>query len=162
MNLGNSDGDDLESDQPVFPVNTQIVSPEQFDKRFNDEANIADFASDQDESDYVERDSFLVYLIKREVQKHFGSDAADSVHILEDWWPNHTRYLDMTPLQCTPAFLIDVHTLLVGDFSDYRVQICVYGDILAGASIVGAMVMYTNRIVIEQRLYDVLMSRNDR
>jgi len=136
----------------MLPRDRRVVAPDEFDASFRDDADIAEFASDTDEATYEARDAFLIQLIKRVVQGHCGDDYSERAHILEDLWPNHTRYLDIAKRDCAIPLLESLHDLLAGEFVSYRIQICVYGDIMAGESYVGSMVLYNDRVVVETSL----------
>jgi hypothetical protein len=47
----------------MLPENQQVVSPDQFDLLFGEQALIAEFANESEESEYERRDSFLIHLI---------------------------------------------------------------------------------------------------
>jgi hypothetical protein len=136
----------------MLPSIRTIESPERYDAQLNDDVKIAVFTSPADESAYEARDSFLIHLIARLVAEHFGPDAQSLPHQNEDWWPNHTHYLEMTPGQCTLPFLEGLQRLLADEFADYRILIRVYDDFFDGTSEVGSMVLYADRVVIETRL----------
>ena len=77
-----------------FQKNQQIVSPEQFDGHFREQALIAEFPNEDAEAEYERRDSFLIHLIRREVTEHFGPESGDSPFVGDDWWPDHTRHME--------------------------------------------------------------------
>ena len=58
----------------MFPEPCKVVSPEDYHKLIREEAHIAEFASPDEETAYANRDAFLVHLIRRVVQQHFGTD----------------------------------------------------------------------------------------
>lgn len=140
----------------MLPKIRIVVTPEKFDDLFNEDAQIAEFSSPAEEEAYERRDAFLIHLIKKLVAEQFGSDADRTPHIVEDWWPNHTRYLEMVPRQCSKPFLQSLHELLTDEFANYRVQICVYENMFKGSTYIGSMVIYADRIVIESALSDRL------
>src|SRR3954470_10680348 len=90
----------------------QIVSPERFDELFRDQALIAEFPTEDAEAEYERRDSFLIHLIRREVVQHFGPESDHTPFVGDDWWPDHTRHMEVTPEHCTPAFLRALRALL--------------------------------------------------
>lgn len=143
----------------MLPVQ-QVVSPEQFDRLFQEQAVIAEFATIDQEREYERRDSFLIHLIRREVERSFGSDCGDTVFVHDDWWPNHTRYIDMTRERCTPVFLLALRDLLCDEHREYRMQICVYDDLMDGDSYIGSVAIYADRLLIEERLHDLLALRH--
>ena len=112
----------------MLPENQQLVSPERFDELFREQALIANFLTEDAEVEYERRDSALIKLIRREVTQHFGPESDDSPFVGDNWWPDHTRHLEITPQHCTPAFLNALRALLAGDYRDYRIQLCAYAD----------------------------------
>jgi hypothetical protein len=142
----------------MLPKNQQVVSPERFDELFSEQAIIAEFSTKDAEAEYVRRDSFLIHLIRREVVQQFGPESDRSPSVGDDLWPDHTRHLDVTPEHCTPAFLSELRTLLADDYRDYRIQLCVYADIMDGATYIGSMALSADYVLIEQKLHDLLHS----
>lgn len=146
----------------MLPENQQVVSPDQFDQLFGEQALIAEFANESEETEYEQRDSFLIHLIRNEAAKQFGPASDESPFVGDDWWPNHTRYLDVTPDHCTPDFLTGLRTLLADDYRDYRIQLCVYADRDDGKSYIGSMALSADHVLIEQKLWDLLYrDKND-
>lgn len=144
----------------MLPENQQVVSPDQFDQLFGEQALIAEFATESEEFEYERRDSFLIHLIRNEAAKQFESD--ESPFVGDDWWPNHTRYLEVTPSHCTPEFLVGLRALLADDYRDYRIQLCVYADRDDGKSYIGSMALSAKSVLIEQKLRDLLYrNKND-
>ena len=137
----------------MLPKTRRVVSPKQFDKSFHEEALIAEFASPHEEEEYGRRDASLIRLIRKEVRQHFGRNVEKQPHVGDDWWPNHTRYIEATPAHCTAAFLIALGQLLNNDYKDYRIQICVYEDPMDGTTHIGSMALYNDRVVIEKKLH---------
>ena len=140
----------------MLPKNQEIVSPERFDELFGEQALIAEFSNEQAEREYERRDSFLIHLIRMEVAKHLDPKSEQSPYVGDDWWPNHTRYMDVTPEHCTPAFLGALRELLAEDFRDYRIQICVYLDNFDGKSYIGSMALSADYVLIEDKLHELL------
>ena len=137
----------------MLPKTRKVVSPKQFDKFFHEEVLIAEFASPDEEEEYERRDSSLIRLIRKAVREHFGRNVKKQPHIIEDWWPDHTRYIEAEPEHCTPAFLNALRRLLIDDYKDYRIQICVYKDPMDGTSYIGSMALYKDRVLIEKKLH---------
>lgn len=142
----------------MFLKTCKVVSPDKFDELFQEEARIVKFASPEAETDYEKQDAFLIHLIRKEVQQQFGADEEKQPFVGDDWWPNHTRYIDAAPKHCTTAFLAALRSLLSDDHKNYRIQICVYGDPLDGKSYIGSMALHADRVLIERSLYELLQS----
>lgn len=146
-------------DGPMLPETRRVVSPEEFDKVFREEAVIAEFSSSEEEEEYERRDSSLIRLIRREIRLHLRRNAAQQPFVSDDWWPNHTRYVDATPEHCKAAFLNALWRLLNNDYKDYRIQMCVYEDVTNGATYIGSMALYNDRVLIEKKLHDLFQAR---
>jgi hypothetical protein len=142
----------------MLPKTRNVVSPEEFNKLFREEALIEEFASPEEEVAYEKRDSFLIHLIRREVERCFGTDEEQQPFVGDDWWPDHTRHIEATPSHCTAVFLNTLRGLLTDDYKDYRIQICVYGDAMDGKTYIGSMNLHADRVLIERKLYELLQS----
>lgn len=134
-----------------------IVHPDEFDNVFRREAIIADLRTKKDEELYEKKDRKLINRIKETVLTQFQSLNEDKIYILEDWWPDHTRHMEVSVSRCTSGFLSSLQALLAGDYSNYRIQLAVYHDISEGTSYIGSVVLYSNRRLIEQPLYAALV-----
>jgi len=82
----------------MLTKNLKVVSADTFDEVFREEASIAEFNSPADEAAYEKRDSFLIHLIRREVRRHFGAEVAQRPFVGDDWWPDHTRHMELPEL----------------------------------------------------------------
>jgi hypothetical protein len=135
------------------------VSPTEFDALFESEANIAEFSSKGEEIAYEKKTAFLTYLIRQRASEQFGP-GDETCFLIDDWWPNHSRYVELAVSRFTLPFLTALHDLLADEFAKWRIQICVYGDTLEatlhGSTLRGSMVIYADRIVIEARLRDLV------
>ena len=136
----------------MLPDTRRVVSPREFDRVFREEALIAEFSSSQEEEEYERRDSSLICLIRSEVRLHFRGNA-EQPFVGDDWWPNHTRYIDVTPAHCTAVFLSALSRLLNNNYKDYRIQICVYEHTTNGGTYIGSMALYNDRVLIEKQLH---------
>jgi hypothetical protein len=108
---------------------------------------------------YQGRDSFLIHLIRREVVQHFGPESDKWAFVGDDWWPDHTRHLEVTSEYCTQTFLSALRALMADDCRDYRIQLCVYADIMDGKSYIGSMALSADHVLIENKLHEFLYSR---
>ncbi len=135
----------------MLPKTRNVVSPAKFKSLFDQEVKIAEFTSVHEKSAYEKRDSFLIHLIKRSIAEHF-EQGDDGPYVLEDWWPDHTRYLELAPLHTTKRFLTSLHDLLTEEFAHWRIQLCVYEDSTLGDTYIGSMVLYADHILVETKL----------
>jgi hypothetical protein len=98
------------------------------------------------------KNQFLIHLIKRIVEESLGARSERMPCVVEDWWPNHTRYIELELAQCTVPFLEALHALLADEFRNYRIQLCVYEDQMKGTTYIGSLALYADNIVIEDEL----------
>ena len=135
----------------------QSVTANVADQVFNDDALIAEFATDSDEASYEKHDSFLIVLIKRACKDVLGPIADVHTYHIEDWWPNHTRYISVSADHCTRQLIMALHSLLTGEFLSYRIQVIVDADLsVDGSPEIGALTIYADRIIVEDRLNETL------
>ncbi len=137
----------------------KIVSSKEFDDIFSKEVKIADLRNQQDEDDYAQRDNRLIQLLKSIVLSHTKNENTEEVWIGQDWWPDHTRHIEINYCLCSSHLISDLQSVLTGEFSNYRIQMCVYRDISEGESYVGSLVLYTDKRLIEKPLYDLLIAK---
>jgi len=133
-------------------VQVERVPKERFNIAFDQDAYIAEFTSSGEEAAYERQDSFLIYLIKRACREMLGVEADRHVHHLEDWWPNHTRYVYFSRAYVTWPLVEKLRSLLTDDFELWRIQVVVSEDLTAavGEDIeVGSLVIYCDRIVMD-------------
>ena len=131
----------------------QLVSPEEFDAAFSEDALVAEFADEAAEHAYVDRDTRLIKAIKGTCSLVAGTDADEHVHHLEDWWPNHTRYVYVSAKLCSNVLISALRALLVGEFTKYRIPVIANHDLTDDKDQeVGALVIYTDRAVVETRV----------
>ena len=137
--------------------NWYVVSEAKSDQLFSDDAMIAEFATEGDESAYEKRDSFLIVLIKRACEEALGSVADIHVYHIEDWWPNHTRYVSVSAEYCTREFILMLQSLLTEEFSNYRIQLIVDSNLAVDESPeLGALTIYADRVIVEDRVAKTL------
>lgn len=120
----------------------QYVEPGEFDRAFSDDADIVEFASDAEESDYEKHDAFLIELIKRACISVLDNLAESHTDHTEDWWPNRTRYLYVSAEFCTPRLIDKLQDLLPDEFARCRIQIVANEDLtLDSGREIGALVI---------------------
>lgn len=136
----------------------KIISTKEFDDVFSREAKIADLRTQKAEDDYVKRDSRLIQLLKDIVANQATTDTPEEIWIGQDWWPDHTRHIEINYRHCSSRLISALQDTLTGEFSSYRIQMCVYHDISEGESYIGSLVLYSNRRLVEKPLYDQLIA----
>jgi hypothetical protein len=136
-------------------THTVVVDTDaQFNRVFKETANIATFESERDEQEYERRDAVLIEAIKAACADVLGPKLSDSVHHLEDWWPNHTRYIDCNQSVFSAPLVQSLRSLLNGDYRSYRIQIVVYRDMMEGETMLGSLVLYREWALADRALYD--------
>ena len=145
----------------MLPDNQQVVSPERFDDLLREQAKVAEFLTKEAEEEYLQHHAFLIHLVRREVAKHFGMESDCSPSVGDDCWPDHTSHISVTPRHCTQSFLTALRSLLTDDDRDYRIQLCVYGDIMDGKTYIGSMALWADRVLIERNLHELLCSQRN-
>jgi hypothetical protein len=128
----------------------------EFNRIFNDTAEIVEFANDAEEQAYVASDEQLIQLIKDAVDRELGLVNCAHVHHIEDWWPNHTRYVECNLAVFDETLRSALQSLLHGEYEPWRIQIVVYRDMMLGATQVGSMVLNAGWTLVDRRLYDEL------
>ncbi len=127
-----------------------------FDRIFKETVLIAEFATDSDEKLYEQRDSSLIELIWEVCNRVIDPNERGGIHIIEDWWPDHTRHLDCNLSALSERLENKLQSLLRGTYQSWRIQIVVYRDMMVGATQVGSLVLYSDRALIDRGLYDKL------
>ncbi len=134
----------------------KIVSPPDFDSLFSKEARIADLKTQKAEEDYERRDSRLIQILKNIAATNTTTENLEGIWIGDDWWADHTRHIEINYSYCSSGFISALQDTLTGEFSNYRIQMCVYRDISEGESYIGSLLLYSDRRLIEKPLYDLL------
>lgn len=133
-----------------------VVSEAEFEQLLSSDAVIAEFATPEEEEAYEKRDSFLIHLIQDVVRSHFGS-GDDIPLVLEDWWPDHTRFLALERRHCVRPFFDQLADLLDDDFPGYRILLRASDDVsAAGSQEIGACCIYSDRVVLTERLHELI------
>jgi len=143
----------------MFRRKVRWVEPQKFDDLFASEADIVDLDDEDSESAYESLDSQLIEHINQALAAIYPQDSAGKAerpYQLEDWWPNHTRYLDVCRRHLIPELLPTLHGLLSEPFHHYRIQLVVYEDSQDGESYIGSIALYRNHMIAEKRLKQLL------
>ena len=131
-------------------LNWRSVPADVADQSFSDDALIANFDTDSQESAYEKHDSLLIVLIKRVCREILGDESDVHSYHIEDWWPNHTRYISVSADYCTRGLIVALNSLLTDEFSNYRIQVIVDSDLsVDGSPELGALTIYADRIIVE-------------
>ena len=142
----------------MLPSNPKVVSADQFIAQLDTEVIIAEFSSKEEEVAYEKLDAFLTHLIKKRLEEQTGYSEDETWHVNEDWWPNHSRFVEINTKQCTLPLLTILHELLTEEFMVWRIIVWVYDDMFNGATNRGSVVLYADCVVIETELSKLLGS----
>ncbi len=119
----------------MLPSNPKVVSADQFIAQLDTEVIIAEFSSKEEEVAYEKLDAFLTHLIKKRLEEQTGYSEDETWHVNEDWWPNHSRFVEINTKQCTLPLLTILHELLTEEFMVWRIIVWwVYDDMFNGAT----------------------------
>ena len=115
-----------------------------------------EFASEEEERAYGDRDDALCKAVAATCESYWGALSEDNIHQNWDWYPNQLRFLEMNVFCLTAEFLEQLRRLLVDDYAGWRITISVYEDedMDDSTTELGAIMVYTDRIAITQSLVD--------
>ena len=130
-----------EKSATMLPKACKVISPEEVRQALSRRSSSPSLHRRRKKRHTRRVSAFLVHLIRREVQRCFGTDKEQQVFVGDDWWPNHTRYIEAIPDYCTAAFFTALRRLLTDDYKSYRIQVCVWRDLLDEKSFIGSMVL---------------------
>jgi hypothetical protein len=131
-----------------------------FDQLFRAETLEAELPDAAAREEYVERDAVLTRSIIAVGKRLFDPAFAERhIYAGDNWWPNHTRYVDASIDACTQAYFDELRVLLTGDYERWRIQVVVSGDPLDGKTMVGSIAIEADRLLVDRALYGVLVWR---
>ena len=142
----------------MLPENRNVVSPESFDELFQKEARVIEFGSPEEEAAYEKRDSQLVTRIRLEIKQLFGPEESRELFVDDEWWPDHTRRVEMGMNHFTTALLTALRSLLTGEYKDYRILISVYVNRKETELYIGSVALHADHALIERNLYLLVRS----
>ena len=102
------------------------LSPESFDELFQQEARVIEFGSPEEEAEYQKRDSQLITRIRQDIKRFWAPEESRELFVDEEWWPDHTRRVEVGMRHFTTALLTALRSLLTDEYKDYRILISVY------------------------------------
>jgi len=142
----------------MLPEKRNVVSPENFDELFQKEAHVMEFGSPEEEAEYEKRDSQLIILIRQEIKQMFGPEECRELFVDDEWWPDHTRRVEIGMRHFTTALLTALRSLLKGEYKDYRILISVYVNRTETELYIGSVALHADRALIERNLYLLVRS----
>jgi hypothetical protein len=142
----------------MLPEKRNVVSPESFDELFQIEARVIEFGSPEEEAAYEKRDSQLVIRIRQEIKQLFGPEESRELFVDDEWWPDHTRRVEVGMRHFTTELLTTMRSLLAGEYKDYRILISVYVNRTETELYIGSMALHADHALIERNLYLLIRS----
>lgn len=96
-----------------------------------------------------------------EVGRRLFSDDFVAKHIFvgDDWWPDHTRHVDLTIDAFTQPYYDGIRAVLSTARPGWRVQVVVYADIMNGKTLIGSAAVWADRVLVDRALYGLLTWR---
>jgi hypothetical protein len=134
---------------------------EVFDKLFRQTALIAKLAKGSAaEAEYEAMDASINRQIVEVGRGLFPHEFTDKhIFVSDDWWPDHTRHVDVSIDGFTQAYYDGLRTVLAAAPPGWRVQAVVYGDIMDGKTMIGSAAIWADRVVVDRALYGLLVWR---
>lgn len=127
-----------------------------FNDYFIESANIIDFQNDEEEDAYETRDSEFIEVIKNACSKTINIDQIEYVEHLEDWWPNHTRYVYLGSKYLNKQFLESLQNLIKSPYENYRIQVVIGEEKVEGEEL-GSLIIEKKKIIYEDSLEKTIM-----
>lgn len=128
--------------QPVFDIIVAETSAD-FDALLMRSAMIAEFLTGADSERFSDKNDRLREAMERAAASHLGEALAESdTHFNWDWWPDHTRPIEISERAFTFEMFESLRSLLEGEFDEWRIQAVVYGDIMNGHTFVGSVLLW--------------------
>jgi hypothetical protein len=122
-----------------------------------DEAAVTvEFDSKAAEQAYQKRDWRLHLQICDVMGMTAGADRSDGlVHMIEDWWPNKSRHMEIDTAALGPDQVESLRLLLKGEFEDWVIHVGVYRGFTSEASrdkpeFIGGLSIYATRIHLQR------------
>lgn len=135
-----------------------VESDAEFDTVLHEHAIEVEFANNVEETKYEKTDSCLADAIQSLLVEIFGT-ANEGVlfHQNFDWWPTCTRFLEIDSLCVTWNLIHRLRALLIGDVSDWRINIHVYNPLGGeGSEHLGGLNVYSDWILIQKPVHLLL------
>ena len=112
------------------PEQPQLViaeTREELERLVDQAAAVIEFDSKAAEQAYQEVDWRLHLQMCEVMGVMAGADRSDGlVHMIEDWWPNQSRYMEVDATALGPDQVKSLRALLHGEFMDWAIHVRVY------------------------------------
>lgn len=139
--------------QPVFDIIVAETGAD-FNALLERSAMIAEFLTGTDSQRFADKNDRLREAMEKAVVSHLGETLAGSdTHFNWDWWPDHTRPIEITEKAFTFATFELLRSLLAGEFDEWRIQAVVYTDIMDGHTFLGSVLFWRDKLVVNRELF---------
>lgn len=126
-----------------------------FDALLRHSAMIAAFLTGADSDRFSEKNGRLRNAMEISVIAHLGDDLAESdTHLNYDWWPDHTRTIEISERVFRFEMFELLRSLLTGEFDEWRIQVVVYADIMKGTTMIGSILIWWDKLIVDRKLFD--------
>jgi hypothetical protein len=106
------------------------------------------FVSPEDERAYEACDWSLHSRIQAVfVDTGVTGTPASVVHVIEDWWPNKTKYLEVARHALNAQKLAALQATLAGEHGEWCINIQVYEDLSDATTWLGTVNLYADEII---------------
>jgi hypothetical protein len=118
-------------------------------------AMIAEFLTAADSERFSDKNDRLREGMEKGLAAHLGDELAESdTHLNYDWWPDHTRPVEISERAFTFASFEILRSLLTGEFDEWRIQAVVYTDIMEGTTFIGSVLIWSDKLIVRRELFD--------
>ncbi|WP_035615963.1 hypothetical protein [Haloferula sp. BvORR071] len=126
-----------------------------FDKLLRRSALITVFLTARDSDRLWAKSDRLRQQIEDACRGVFGvQDMEPHVYISDNWWPDHTRHIEVSAESFQQPLFEALRALLVAEFGEWRIQVVVYRDPMAGTTMIGSVLIWSDKLIIDRALYD--------
>jgi hypothetical protein len=116
------------------------------------------FDSKAAEQAYQEADWRLHLQICEVMGMTAGADRPDGlVHMIEDWWPNRARYMEVDVTAFGLAQMKALRALLHGEFEDWAILVSIYRGFTSDVAndtpeYIGGVAIYATRTIVQREV----------
>ena len=138
-------------------------SKEELERLVEQAAAVVEFESKAAEQAYQKADWRLHLQICDVMGMTDSSDRSDGlVHMIEDWWPNQSRYMEVDATALGPDQVKSLRALLHGEFKDWAIHVSVYRgftSVIANdrPEFIGGISIYATRTVVQREALHIVV-----
>jgi hypothetical protein len=118
-----------------------------------------ELASEAAEQAYEEADWRLHLQMCEVMGMTAGADRSDGlVHMIEDWFPNRERYMEIDAAAFGPVQVKALRALLQGEFEDWAIHVSVYHRLTSDRpEYMGGVAIYATRTVVQRAILHLVV-----